>query len=103
MLYPTARLQYLEAREKTRLEQELASLKERNQDLKAQVDRLKTPEGVEEMARSDLGMVKEGENLYVVTVGSEPTIPAPVVDVASPPSDEPLLVRLLDYVFGLER
>jgi hypothetical protein len=61
-----AQIQYQETREQARLEAELASLQERNESLSAQVERLKTPEGVEEVARESLGMVKPGENLYVV-------------------------------------
>ncbi len=101
MLYPAARIQYVEARERARLEQELAGLQERNEDLQAQVDRLKTPEGVEEMARSDLGMVKEGENLYMVMDGTVPTQTSS--PIASPePLREPWWLRLLDFVFGME-
>jgi cell division protein FtsL len=64
--YTPLKIQYQETREQARLEAELASLQERNESLSAQVERLKTPEGVEEVARESLGMVKPGENLYVV-------------------------------------
>lgn len=102
--YPVARLQYSEEREQARLEAELDGLKERNADLREQVDRLKTPEGVEEIARENLGMVKEGENLVVVVDGTE-TDAAPVTepDIDTIPEPEPSLwQRVLDAVFGFE-
>lgn len=102
--YPVARLQYSEEREQARLEAELDGLKDRNAELRDQVDRLKTPEGVEEIARENLGMVKEGENLVVVVDSTE----APSEPVTEPrtdciPEPEPSLwQQVLDTVFGIE-
>lgn len=106
--YPVARMQYREEREKQRLEAELSSLKERNSKLRAEVDRLKTPEGVEEVARESLGLVKEGENLYVVLDGEQTdatTTAAP--DTAPTTADITGMQasswqRVLDMVFGFE-
>lgn len=54
---------------------ENANLRERNAALEADVQDLKTgEEAVEERARSELGMVKQGETFYQVV---EPTPPAP--------------------------
>ncbi|MBE0477097.1 MAG: septum formation initiator family protein [Coriobacteriia bacterium] len=97
--YPAARVDYREQREKARLEQELARLKERNTDLRAQVDRLKTPEGVEELARRNLGYVAPGEHVYVVSETAEPT--APVAPLAEERRST-LGQRILDYVFAVE-
>jgi len=105
--YPVARMQYREERTKQRLEAELSSLKERNSNLRAEVDRLKTPEGVEEVARENLGLVKEGENLYVVLDGEEldaTTTAAPdtapsTADIASQSAG---WQRVLDMIFGFE-
>jgi len=69
--YPVARVQYRETREKARLEAELNSLQARNDRLRRQVDKLKTPEGVEDYARSQLGLVKRGEKVAVVVDGDE--------------------------------
>jgi len=100
-------MQYREERTKQRLEAELSSLKERNSKLRAEVDRLKTPEGVEEVARENLGLVKEGENLYVVLDGEETdatTTAAP--DTAPTTADiavqSPGWQRVLDMIFGFE-
>jgi cell division protein FtsL len=64
--YPVARVQYRETREQARLQAEYDALNLRNQRLATQVARLKTPEGVEDYARSQLGMVKAGEHVVVV-------------------------------------
>lgn len=102
--YPVARLQYSEEREQARLEAELEGLQERNSELREQVDRLKTPEGVEEVARESLGMVKEGENLVVIVDGTESEarpVTEPETDVIPEP-DPSWWQRVLDTVFGIE-
>ena len=68
--YPVARVQYRETRERARLQSEYNSLTTRNQRLSTEVARLKTPEGVEDYARSQLGMVKAGEHVVVVVDGT---------------------------------
>lgn len=99
--YPVARLQYQEERERARLESELEGLKERNAELRAQVERLKTPEGVEEIARQDLGMVREGENVYVVMDAEESS--GTVTQEATPnqADGDGIVYEVLDIVFGL--
>ncbi len=96
--YPALRIQYQESRERARLEVELESLKERNETLSAQVERLKTPEGVEEIARENLGMVKQGENLYVVLDPETTSSAGPVADGGE--GSGTIWVELLDLVFG---
>jgi len=96
-IYPVFRLQYQHQREVQSLEQELEGLKSRNDELREQVDELKTPEGVEELARASLGLVKPGEQAYVVTGGTIGETSATV----SPADDaQPLWQRALDTVFG---
>ena len=102
--YPVARVQYGEQRQKARLEAELQSLKERNNNLRREVDNLKTPEGVEQVARESLGLVKEGENVYVVLDGDE-TATVPVLDPdtasAALPRESGWLT-FLDALFGFK-
>jgi len=107
--YPVARVQYRETRERVRLEAELKALKARNARLRAAVDRLKTPEGVEDYARLQLGMVKKGEHVAVVIDGDETTQSAtaapaaPRVDseeAAAPPVGP--WTAFLDVVFAVE-
>ncbi len=99
-LYPVAKMQYQEERNKARLEAELEALKENNARLRAEVDRLKTPEGVEEVAREELGLVKEGENLYVVMDSQPESVTVP--SDPEPHLDENAWLRVLDVVFGFE-
>lgn len=65
--YPVLRLNAAEQRQKARFERELADVRKRNQDMRREVARLKTPQGVEKAARERIGLVKPGENVYVVT------------------------------------
>lgn len=105
ILYPVVRLQYQQQREKTSLEQELAGLQERNASLRAQVDRLKTPAGVEEVARESLGLVKEGEQMYVVTEGEPTRTPAPDVSDQTrsvTASEAGVWTEVLDILFGVD-
>ena len=69
--YPVARVQYRETRERARLAAELGAIQSRNERLRTEVARLKTPEGVEDYARVQLGMVKKGEHVAVVIDGTE--------------------------------
>ena len=70
--YPLAKVQYNEARNRARLQTELDALQARNDRLRTEVARLKTPEGVEDYARVQLGMVKQGENVVIVVDGNKP-------------------------------
>lgn len=104
--YPVAKVQYQEVRQRARLQTELATIKQRNNRLSAEVARLKTPEGVEEEARDQLGMVKTGESLAVVVTGDEPTSTTvagvPEID-SDRMSEEPVgpWTEFLDAVFGV--
>lgn len=97
-------MHYREQRQKTSLQAELDALKERNSGLREQVARLKTPEGVEEVARESLGMVKQGENLYVVLDGDETgTVAAAGPQNPRASTPEPASwQKVLDLVFGFE-
>lgn len=105
--YPVARVQYRETREKVRLQSELDALKARNRRLGTQVASLQTPEGVEDYARTQLGLVRKGEHVVVVVDGTESremttTAAMPILD-----SDEEMVappgrwVGVLDLIFGV--
>jgi len=107
--YPVAKVQYRETREKARLEAELTAIRARNARLQKQVDRLKTPEGVEDYAREQLGMVKAGEQVGVVVDDNATTrtvalsAVAPRIDseeAAKPPVGP--WTAFLDSVFGIQ-
>jgi len=75
-------------------ESELADLRARNGDLEERAERLRDPREIEQLAREEYGMVRPGEEPYVV-------LPAP-----APPAPEPeegedgLLERLWDGATG---
>ena len=69
--YPVARVQYRETRERSRLQAELGAIRARNHRIRQEVARLRTPEGVEDYARLQLGLVKQGEHQVVVVDGTE--------------------------------
>ena len=105
-IYPVMRMHYIEQRNLTNLKAQYASVKNRNEALRKQVQRLKTPAGIEEAARESLGLVRQGESAYVVIPehGRKPptsTAAASLTalpDEAQAPSD-PVTI-LLDGVFG---
>jgi len=93
-------MQYEHQREVRTLEQELGNLKERNGELREEVDELKTPEGVEQLARDTLGLVKPGEQAYVVTGGTIGETSATVE--ANVEGEAPVWQGILDALFGLD-
>ncbi len=105
--YPVVRVRYRETREQARLTVELKSIQDRNDRLREQVERLKTPEGVEDYARSQLGLVKEGEH-KVVVVSNRAAAAPPVNSSPRIDSDETTAspsgpwTAFLDLVFGVE-
>jgi cell division protein FtsB len=106
--FPVARVQYRETRQRAMLQAELDATRARNARLRAEVDRLRTPEGVEDRARLQMGMVKQGEHQVVVVDGSETTQAlvaqtAPLIDsqeAVKPPVGP--WTAFLDAVFGLQ-
>ena len=106
--YPVARVQYRETRERARLQVELDAIRARNSRLRTQVARLRTPEGVEDYARLQLGMVKQGEHQVVVVDGTEPVQAVAAQGVPVIDSQEELKppvgqwTAFLDAVFGVK-
>jgi hypothetical protein len=99
-IYPVLRIHYIEQRTVQTLEAELTGLKDRNAALRTEVDELKTPEGVEALARETLGLVKPGEQSYVVTgAGIGETTQTPAGDRRDADS---FWRQLLDAIFGLD-
>jgi hypothetical protein len=105
-LYPVMRMHYVEQRQLASLTAEYQAVKSRNAVLRTQVKRLQTPQGIEAAARETLGLVRRGENAYVVMQPGQgkpkpktEEAPAPVRSVVA---TDPLTV-LLDAVFGVGR
>jgi cell division protein FtsB len=106
--YPVARVQYRETRERSRLQAELDAIRARNGRLRTDVARLKTPEGVEDYARLQLGMVKRGEHQVVVVDGTEATqtlLARGVPEIDSQEAVKPPVgqwTAFLDAIFGVQ-
>jgi hypothetical protein len=101
-------VQYRETRQRAMLQAELDATRARNERLRIEVARLRTPEGVEDYARLQLGLVKRGEHQVVVVDGTEPTQTlvaqgAPIIDsqeAVKPPVGP--WTAFLDAVFGVQ-
>lgn len=99
--YTPVKIQYQEAREQARAQAELEALRERNEYLDEQIERLRTPEGVEEVARETLGMVKPGEQAYVVVDAAQESSPTVAAAQAEGDAENTgVWSDLFDLVFG---
>lgn len=100
-LYPMARLHYIEQRKVAQLQTQLTSIQQRNKKLRAEVDKLKTPEGVEQAAH-ELGLARRGEQVWVSVqdgkVRSAPTTATPLQAASVAPGG---WTRFLDTIFGV--
>ncbi len=66
-LYAPAKQYYLQIREVDRLQAEYQAVSERNDALQQEVDKLMSDEGVEDLAREELGWVADGEQSVSVS------------------------------------
>lgn len=65
-LYIPAKNYYFAARENDKLNAQYEALKQTNQDLKDDIEFLKTPEGIKQRANDSLGLIQQGEQTGVV-------------------------------------
>lgn len=106
--YPVARVQYRETRERARLEAEYNALRARNARLRDEVALLRTPEGVEDYARTQLGLVKRGEHVVIVRGASQAKAATARTGVPDVDSDYAVAeavgpwTAFLDVVFGVQ-
>jgi hypothetical protein len=99
-MWPALKLEYQTSRNFAGLEQQYRDLKTRNASMEAQVAELKTPQGVENAARENLGLVKAGEHAYVVMESGASTA-TPSVAASITPDARPAWQVVLDFVFGV--
>lgn len=86
----------------SRIRQDVALLKDRNAELRRQVEYLQSPEYVERVAREQLGLVMPGDIPLVLvspSVNEVPPEPAPSVPKA-PPKSLPNWERWWQFLFG---
>lgn len=101
-MYPILRLQYSEQRKLDRLQTQLTAVQKRNEKLKAEVERLKTPQGIETAAH-ELGLARKGEQVWVTVTGTatpagSTTITPAVARAQVAPA---VWTQVLDTVFGV--
>lgn len=105
-LYPMAQQYYVGLRTQDKLEAEYALLSERNAAIQSDIDRLSTDEGVEDVAREQLGWVSKGETAGVVVGLSEdessstPDTVHAQIDSASVKTPDTWYSGVLDPIFG---
>ena len=105
-LYPMAQQYYVGLRTQDKLEAEYALLSERNAAIQSDIDRLSTDEGIEDVAREQLGWVSKGETAGVVVGLSEdessstPDTVHAQIDSASVKTPDTWYSGVLDPVFG---
>ncbi len=104
-VYPAAKLYYTTSREYAQLQAEYAAIEERNAVLQASVDSLSTDEGIEDVARTELGMVAEGDNAVQVyglsASGEETSAYTKAVVAGSVEAPATWYSPLLDVIFGV--
>jgi len=102
-MYPALRIQYQTGRRVAGLQAQYDALRKKNQTLRAEVDLLKQPEGVEKAARETLNLAKPGENVIVVipanAASGQPA--AARADISRDTRD--VVTTLLDAVFGVRQ
>lgn len=103
-LYPTAQQVYIESREESRLQAEYDALTQRNEAMQERIDYLKTDEGIQDVARTQLGWVKEGETAVVVegleTSDEEDSVVNIQIASGSIPAPQTWYSSVLDALFG---
>jgi cell division protein FtsB len=96
MAMPPARQLYGQYRRITVEKEKLAALRDANSDLEQELERLKSPDYLERLAREQLGMVKPGETAYVVVR------PNPSEGEKAPHSKpKPWYLRAWEWLVGL--
>ena len=105
-LYPMAQQYYVGLRTQDKLEAEYALLSERNAAIQSDIDRLSTDEGIEDVAREQLGWVSKGETAGVVVglsedeTSSTPDTVHSQIDSASVKTPDTWYSGALDPLFG---
>jgi cell division protein FtsB len=102
-LYPAARDYYFAMREDQRLDAEYQAVLERNNKIQQRIEDLKTPEGIADKAREELGWVLDGEEAVNITgLGSTESSTAlpPAVEPQSVEVPEAWWTQTLDEFFG---
>ncbi len=72
MYYRPLKIWYREARQERVLREQLVAIRKYNSQLRVDIQSLETSEGIQDYARSELGLVQKGEHAVVVLQGGKP-------------------------------
>ena len=102
--YQPAKTCYTQIRNTQKASVELSQVESRNEKLKANVDSLKTDQGIEDKAKNDYGYVVKGEgSAHVSGINKEETSKLlEYVDSDKVKAPESPLTDLLDGIFGYD-
>ncbi len=102
LVYPAARDYYVSVRTTAQQQAEYDALIARSDAIQSEVDRLSTPEGIEDQATKELGWVKKGENAVYVNGLDASHSEAVYADVVagSVPAPDTWYSGILDPIFG---
>lgn len=101
-IYGPAQQCYVQIRERDRLAAEYDAVMQRNQILESNVENLQSNSGVEDLAHSSFGLVKEGENAGSVSgvkLEDKSTFTAKIIP-GSVPAPDTWYSDTLDWLFG---
>jgi cell division protein FtsB len=103
--YPVAQDYYIAMRTNDKLEAELAAITARNETIAAQIEELKTQEGIEDRAREEFGWVHEGEKAVNITgldIENSTTVMPASIQAGSIAADTAWINSVLDMVFNFD-
>ena len=106
MLYPTCQSYYTETRQLQQLQAEYDALNAYNAQMQSQINYLNTEEGLEEYARSELGLIRQDEHMVTVEGVESSSDGASASDTAHSPLNETIPAPdtwysgFLDVFFG---
>jgi cell division protein FtsB len=105
-LYPAVRDYYLALRANDRITAEYEVVVDRNEKIRQQIDKMATPEGIEDRAREEFGWVKEGEeavNITGLNISESSTGLPPAVEPGTVKAPETWWTQTLDEFFGVNQ
>ncbi|MCL2889444.1 MAG: septum formation initiator family protein [Eggerthellaceae bacterium] len=104
-LYPVAKQYYLTIRHYDQLEAEYAAVQNNNQNIQNQVDALSTAEGIEDLARKEYGLIKEGEQggtVYGLENEGSQSANMPNIPSGKAEAPQAWYTAFLDVLFGVK-
>lgn len=86
LLYPAYQIRVEQDKQLSEVRREYAQLRSENVRLRKRIEQIKSPEYIERYAREKLGLVKPGENAYVVLPPSRAATPTATPERSNSPT-----------------